>query len=155
MENLKKMTIAEAKERIENEFCSLMTKKAVLRLLDSLENCCDDGVELTKAKPIIEEIKNANFENCVEFTVLSNQSVHTIIQGVVLPNSQSYEIILFNSQNPHQRVFALNNGAPSRTGNPRAYFSRVGGDGPARYIQIQREMIDNGINEITVRVCTV
>ena len=70
MENLKKMTIDEAKKRIEAEFCSLMTKKDVLRLLDELENCCDDEnkIGIQKLKDSIVPIVESNSFNPKENT---------------------------------------------------------------------------------------
>ena len=163
MENIKKMTIAEAKQRIEREFSTLMTKKSVLRLLDSLENCCDAAAELKeivtdpkKAGTLItKENKDPYFDKYVEFKVLSTQSVHKEIQSVALPNAYSYRIILFNSQDPNQRVFALNNEVPCNTGSPNQYFSRPDGTGTVRYKKIQEEMKIKGINEIIVRVSPI
>ena len=70
MENLKKMTIAEAKERIKNEFCSLMTKEDVIRLLDELENCCEDENKngIQKLKDSIVPIVESNSFNPKENT---------------------------------------------------------------------------------------
>ena len=96
------MTIAEAKQRSENEFSNLMTKKSVLRLLASLENCCDAAAEVkefvTDPKKI--DTMNTKENKDIEFKVLSTQSIHKEIQSVALPNAYSYRIILFNSHDP-------------------------------------------------------
>ena len=85
MESIKKMTIAEAKERITNEFCSLMTKDDVLRLLDSIN---DDDLERQNlelkienkqpTKPELPEIAQIN-DGCIHFDVNDNESIHNKI----------------------------------------------------------------------------
>ena len=131
MENLKKMTIAEAKERIKNEFCSLMTKEDVLRLLDSLENCCEDenknGIQKLKDSivPIVESNSFNPKENtyttdlvsintklipkgCVEFEVTRYQDIKMIANTIPNLPKGPCKIELFYENREDVRIYINN-----------------------------------------------
>ena len=177
MENLKKMTIDEAKKRIEAEFCSLMTKKDVLRLLDSLENCCDDEVieeptvalnKLVTGKKKEELITTEG--SCKKFFVPYdiNRSIHDVVneQGTlnILGNlaHSPCKFLIYNSNDENNLVYpSKNNNGWRNTGNGnqdiRTFFSApdesAAGGRRSKYQIIREEMRSKGIKEITVLVC--
>jgi len=124
MENLKKMTIDEAKKRIEAEFCSLMTKKDVLRLLDSLENCCEEeskpigtdsggtnvpeGLtpDLTKkADSNATDYKPFDSDNdkCKTYTVDIEEDIHTRTNETPGLHRGEVKIEIYDSNNPNKK----------------------------------------------------
>jgi hypothetical protein len=102
----------------------------------------------------------SNNDNCIEFTVLNNQSIAEVIRGIQgLPIGQCC-VICYNSKNFNDVVYEKANGNGWRktgTGsqNIYTYFSNVDTNrgNQCRWLIIQNEMNQNGISEITVKVC--
>ena len=179
MENLKKMTIDEAKKRIEAEFCSLMTKEDVLRLLDELENCCDDenkiGIQKLKDSivPIVESNSFNPKENtnttdlvsintklipkgCIEFPVTRHQDIKKIANTIPNLPKGPCSIELFYENRKDIRIYINNKkrniGIKGRT--LYDYFSATDNN-TAKWRLVQNEMNapNKIIDKITVRVC--
>ena len=172
MESIKKMTIAEAKERITNEFCSLMTKDDVLRLLDSIN---DDDLERQNlelkienkqpTKPELPEIAQIN-DGCIHFDVNDNESIHNKIQEIGNLNYPC-RFICKDSLNPAVIVYSARINAGWRTtGNGGAqnlmnYFLNTDAayaeanhyNSIIRWEIIMAEMQRNNIARLTVTVC--
>jgi len=178
MENLKKMTIDEAKKRIEAEFCSLMTKKDVLRLLDSLENCCDDRVIEEPTVALNKLVTGTKKEglittegSCKKFFVPYdiNRSIDDVVneQGTldILGNlaHSPCKFLIYNSNDENNLVYPSqykNGWRNTGNGNQqdiRTFFSApdesAAGARRQKYEIIREEMRTKGIKEITVLVC--
>lgn len=177
MENIKKMTIAQAKERIENEFCSLMTKKDLLRLLDELENCCEDVVIEEHAMTLDKLATGKKKEglittegSCKKFFVPydKHKSINVVVneKGTlnILGNltHSPCKFLIYNSNNEKELVYkSLNNYGWRNTGKGkqdiRTFFSAPdeskAGGGRLKYKIIMEEMHSKKIKEITVLVC--
>jgi hypothetical protein len=184
MENLKKMTIAEAKERIKNEFCSLMTKEDVLRLLDELENCCEEEAkqigtdsggtnvpegltpDLTKKtdsnatdyKPF-----DSDNDKCKTYTVYIEEDIHTRTNETPGLNRGKVSIKIYDSNNPNTEFNLWTLGHTGKNGqNIYSYFKtecsqKAQGTSGCRYRNdaIRWWMEQNNIEQITVKVCPV
>ena len=182
MENQKKMTIAQAKERIENEFCSLMTKKDVLRLLDELENCCDDenkiGIQKLKDSivPIVESNsfnpkENTNTTNlvsinaklipkgCVEFPVTRYQDIRDIVNNYPNLPIGPCSIELFYENRKDVRLYINGKKRKIRTIERTVfeYFDEpdTNNRDTKKWLMVKNEMnaTNKIIDKITVRVC--
>ena len=182
MENQKKMTIAQAKERIENEFCSWMTKKDVLRLLDELENCCDDenkiGIQKLKDSivPIVESNsfnpkENTNTTNlvsinaklipkgCVEFEVTRYQDIRDIVNNYPNLPIGPCSIELFYENREDVRIYINNKKRKINKLNRTLYkyFNSpdTSHNDTIRWLMVKNEMNapNKIIDKITVRVC--
>jgi len=182
MENQKKMTIDEAKKRIEAEFCSLMTKKDVLRLLDELENCCkeeakqigtDSGgtnvpegltTDLTKkADSNASDYKHPDQDKCKTYTVSQNEDIHTKTNTIRGLHHGEVSIEIYQSTYPKRQFDLWTLGHTGRNGqNIYSYFSTPCSDKAQetsgyrdRNDAIRWWMEHNNIEEITVKVCRV
>ena len=184
MENLKKMTIDEAKKRIEAEFCSLMTKEDVLRLLDELENCCDDenkiGIQKLKDSivPIVESNSFNPKENtyttdlvsintklipkgCVEFQVTRYDDIRDIANTFPHLPEGPCTIELFYENREDVRIYINNKIRKINIINRTLYDYFTSPDtshnNTSKWRMVKNEMnaINNIIDEITVRVCPV
>jgi cytoplasmic iron level regulating protein YaaA (DUF328/UPF0246 family) len=101
------------------------------------------------------------YENgdCMEFTVKREESVQKIISGIYGLPMGKCEIEIFNSVNPREFLYqSKKNNRKRTTGNKRIniydYFSNpdTNMNNQPRWKIVQQEMIDKGIDEITVRV---
>lgn len=99
-------------------------------------------------------------DGCQEFTVSMGQSIHEIVSGIEdLPTSKC-EIIIYNSANPDEFVYkSKHNNGKRVTGDKKTsiygYFNNVdtNKNNQPRWKVIQQEMLEKGIEEITIRVC--
>lgn len=183
MEIIKKMTIAEAKERITNEFCSLMTKKDVLRLLDELQNCCDEhkkialqdsqksfmpAIESSSYQPKgISDIKHNLFVNdkanqkkeCMQFPVLRNQKISDVANTILNLHVGPCSIELFYENRDDVRIYINNKKRKIRTAGRTLYDYFTSQDttyqNTSKWKMVQDEMNapNKTIEKITVRVC--
>lgn len=100
-------------------------------------------------------------DGCQEFTVSKDQSVHDVVSGIEgLPNGKC-EIVIYDSANPKTFIYTSKHNKGKRvTGNKEisiyGYFSNIdtNRNNQPRWKVIQQEMLDKGIEEITVRVCS-
>jgi hypothetical protein len=95
--------------------------------------------------------------NCIEFKVKQNESVHYNIQNYNFQDNVKYSIDIFETIKPANYICTFY----SFTKIPLTYFGNVDTN-PKRYINrvepprwkvIQKVMIDNNIKEVTVRLC--
>jgi hypothetical protein len=95
--------------------------------------------------------------NCIEFKVKQNESVHFNIQNYNFEYNIRYSIDIFETINPANYICPFY----SFTKIPHTYFGNVDTN-PKRYINrvepprwkvIQKVMIDENIKEVTVRLC--
>ena len=175
MENLKKMTIDEAKNRIKAEFCSLMTKEDVLRLLDSLENCCDDGVKIQIQdfeKPIEPMIlkstikdksdSNKSTDKCITFSVHLNENIRDVVRRIENgPNNIPLgpcTVEIWNAADgepvwPRQNGMLRGYPTPGRTFHQ--YLSSESTPGRYKYQEIDEWKNERQLAEIIVKICKV
>ncbi|MFN6342718.1 MAG: hypothetical protein ACK4Y6_09990, partial [Bacteroidota bacterium] len=100
-------------------------------------------------------------EGCQEFTVTKEQSVHDVLSGIEGLPTGKCEILIYNSEKPSEFLYVSgkNNGKRT-TGNKEiniyGYFKNIdtNKNNQLRWKLIQQEMLDKGIEEITVRVCS-
>lgn len=95
---------------------------------------------------------------CVEFFVLSNQNISEVIRGIdglpegacnfTITDSKNAKIVLFPRWNRTGRNIHINPDAQ----NIYTYFAN-NSNRVSRWSLIQNEMLNKGIDEITVRVC--
>lgn len=98
-------------------------------------------------------------DGCQEFTVTMEQSIHEIVSGIEdLPTSRC-EIVIYNSANPDEFVYkSKHNNGKRVTGDKKTsiygYFNNVdtNKNNQPRWKLIQQEMLEKGIEEITIRV---
>ena len=182
MENLKKMTIDEAKKRIKAEFCSLMTKEDVLRLLDSLENCCEEeskpigtdsggtnvpeGLtpDLTKkADSNASDYKHPDKDKCKTYTVDIEQDIHARTNETPGLHRGEVSIEIYDSNNPKTTFNLWKLGHTGKNGqNIYGYFKtecsqKAQEESGYRYRNdaIRWWMEHYNIEQITVKVCRV
>lgn len=104
------------------------------------------------------QIIDDNHDGCIEYFVMQNQHIGVVTRGVEgLPLGKS-KITIYDSYNPNteftlwRRVTGNNNNHNAQ--NVYTYFDNTStNNGPCRFLIIQDWMVNNGINEITVRVC--
>jgi hypothetical protein len=173
MENLKKMTIAQAKEQIKNEFCSWMTKEDVLRLLDSLENCCDDGVKIQiqefekPIEPLVlrstikdKSDSNKSTDKCMTFSVHLNENILDVVKRIG-PNNLPLgpcTVEIWNAADgepvwPRQNGMLRGYPTPRRTF--RQYLSSESTPGRYKYQEIDEWKNERQLAEIIVKICKV
>lgn len=114
-------------------------------------------------KPPQSPINNFEFiyekDGCQEFTVTKEQSVHDVVSGIEgLPTSKC-EIVIYDSANPNEYIYTSKHKSGKRvTGTKKntiyGYFSNSDTSNQPRWKVIQQEMLDKGVAEITVRVCS-
>ncbi len=98
-------------------------------------------------------------DGCQEFTVAKDQSVHNVISGIEgLPTSKC-EIVIYNSADPNMFIYnSKHNNGKRVTGDKKisiyGYFNNIdtNKNNQPRWKVIQQEMLDKGMEEITVRV---
>ena len=105
------------------------------------------------------QIINDSYEDCVEYFVLQSQHIGEVTRGIAgLPLGKS-KITIYDSNNPNfefiewKRVTGNNNDYNAQ--NIYKYFDNTSSSGLRRFIVIQNWMIENDIEDITVKVCSV
>jgi hypothetical protein len=163
------MTIAEAKEKIKVEFCSIFTKDEVLSLLSLINNDSikSQNVNLIAEGEVIstevdEEIATADLR---EFKVHKHENIHMVVQNQEnLPNPCKF--IIQSSEEPHQTVYPGNEKNGWRIieagdddsiykyfgRNDLLYSEQNKSEHKSRWAIIQEEMKKKGITEIRVLV---
>jgi hypothetical protein len=103
------------------------------------------------------QIISDNCEGCVEYFVLQQQHIGIVTRGILgLPLGKS-KITIYDSLNPNnefiqwRRVTGNNNNHDAQ--NIYKYFDNTSSNGTRRFQVIQDWMIENHLNEITIRVC--
>ena len=97
-------------------------------------------------------------DGCQEFTVTKDQSVHDVVSGIEgLPNGKC-EIVIYDSAYPKTFIYTSKHNKGKRvTGGKKisiyGYFNNpdTNKNDQPRWKVIQQEMMDKGIEEITVR----
>lgn len=96
---------------------------------------------------------------CIEFTVTKEQSIHEVVSGIDGLPAGKCEIVIYNSVNPDEFLYASEKNVGKRiTGrrkiNIYGYFKNpdTNKNSQSRWKLIQQEMRDKEIEEITVRV---
>jgi hypothetical protein len=100
-------------------------------------------------------------DGCQEFTVTKEQSIHDVVSGIEgLPQGKC-EIVIYNSAKPSEFLYASKHSNGKRvTGDKKTtiygYFNNIdtNKNNQQRWKIIQQEMLDKGIEEITVRICS-
>lgn len=106
------------------------------------------------------QIIDENHNGCIEYFVMQNQHIGVVTRGIEgLPLGKS-KITIYDSHNPNteftlwRRVTGNNNNHNAQ--NVYTYFDNTStNNGPYRFLIIQDWMVNNGIYEITVRVCPI
>jgi hypothetical protein len=98
-------------------------------------------------------------DGCQEFTVTKEQSVHDVVSGIEGLPIGKCEIVIYNSANPNEYIYTSKHKSGKRvTGTKKktiyGYFGNSDTSNQPRWKVIQQEMLDKGIEEITVRVCS-
>jgi hypothetical protein len=103
----------------------------------------------------------SEYNGCIEFTVTKDQSVHEVISGIEGLPTGKCEILIYNSANPKEFLYpSKRNNGKRLTGNKKenvyGYFQNpdTNKNNQPRWKLIQQEMLDKGIEEVTVRVCS-
>ena len=104
------------------------------------------------------QIIDENQFGCIEYFVMQNQHIGVVTRGIEgLPVGKS-KITIYDSLNPNneftlwRRVTGNNNNHNAQ--NVYTYFDNTSANnGPKRFLIIRDWMVNNDINEITVRVC--
>ena len=102
-------------------------------------------------------IKTYDYKNCIEFKVKQNESTHFNIQSFIFQAKTKYSINIFETIKPANFICTFY----SFTKIPKKYFGNsdtepkryINRRGPARWKVIQKEMIENKIQEVTIRLC--
>jgi cytoplasmic iron level regulating protein YaaA (DUF328/UPF0246 family) len=134
-------------------------RKSILLSTQNRLGCIKNGNNLKKSKkgkdeilPDSNHIKLFQPNNCVEFYVKKDESIHDIIQNIKgIPNLEC-TIELFEKNKPQKKIYEKRSGT-RRTNIIYKYFGNTDNNQP-RWKVIQQEMLDKGIEEITVRVCS-
>jgi hypothetical protein len=100
-------------------------------------------------------------DGCQEFTVTKEQSVHDVVSGIEGLPTGKCEIVIYNSADPNMFIYtSKHNNGKRVTGDKKitiyGYFNNIdtNKNNLPRWKLIQQEMLDKGIEEITVRVCS-
>jgi hypothetical protein len=100
-------------------------------------------------------------DGCQEFTVTKEQSVHDVVSGIKGLPTGKCEIVIYNSADPNMFIYtSKHNNGKRVTGDKKitiyGYFNNIdtNKNNLPRWKLIQQEMLDKGIEEITVRVCS-
>lgn len=98
-------------------------------------------------------------DGCQEFTVTKEQSVHDVVSGIEGLPTGKCEIVIYDSANPNEYIYTSKHKSGKRvTGTKKktiyGYFGNSDTSNQPRWKVIQQEMLDKGIEEITVRVCS-
>lgn len=100
-------------------------------------------------------------DGCQEFTVTKDQSVHEVVSGIEGLPTGKCEIVIYDSANPKAFIYTSKHNEGKRvTGGKKisiyGYFNNpdTNKNDQPRWKLIQQEMLDKGIEEITVRVCS-
>lgn len=103
----------------------------------------------------------SEYNGCIEFTVNKDQSVHEVISGIEGLPTGKCEILIYNSAKPSEFLYASQRKNGKRvTGDKKktiySYFNNIdtNKNNQPRWKLIQQEMLDKGIEEITLRVCS-
>ena len=102
-------------------------------------------------------IKTYDYKNCIEFKVKQNESTHFNIQSFIFQAKTKYSIDIFETIKPTNFICTFY----SFTKIPKKYFGNsdtepkryINRREPARWKVIQKVMIENKIQEVTIRLC--
>ena len=108
-----------------------------------------------QSKDILSELISER--GCIEFNVKQNESAHFNIQSFIFQAKTKYSINIFETIKPANFICTFY----SFTKIPKKYFGNsdtepkryINRRGPARWKVIQKEMIENKIQEVTIRLC--
>jgi len=97
--------------------------------------------------------------NCIEFKVKQNESTHFNIQTFIFQAKTKYSIDIFETIKPTNFICTFY----SFTKIPKKYFGNsdtepkryIDSRDPARWKVIQKEMIENKIQEVTIKLCPI
>ena len=90
--------------------------------------------------------------NCIEFDVKKDESIQDIIKSIKGIPNQEFTIELFEKNDSKNKIYEKRSGT-RKTNIIYKYFGNTDNNQP-RWKVIQQEMLDKGIEEITVRVCS-
>jgi len=100
-------------------------------------------------------------DGCQEFTVTKVQSIHDVVSGIEGLPIGKCEIFIYDSADPNVYIYiSKHNNGKRVTGDKKitiyGYFNNIdtNKNNQPRWKVIQQEMLDKGIEEITVRVCS-
>jgi cytoplasmic iron level regulating protein YaaA (DUF328/UPF0246 family) len=139
----------------------ILRRKAILKQTQKRLGCIKKGDNKEKAKsknsrnltntpPQNNKLNSTN--NCIEFHVKKDESIQDTIKNIKGIPNQEFTIELFEKNERKNKIYEKRSGT-RKTNIIYKYFGNTDNNQP-RWKVIQQEMLDKGIEEITVRVCS-